>query len=481
MIEHVLKHSSKLLNVRHNRSLTQQTTFARSHIHSTDPLLHTHTHYVVKAMIATLYDRVCEAAVHEFLVRGVKIGSLTLDFGDGDEWLFGEIDSKAMSKGEPVTKIRVRNRAAFFARVSAGADIGFAEAYMAGDFDMEGHDALVNVFRLIICNRDEENLSTSRLVLSWLGAKVNRMFHTFNANTLEGSKRNIAAHYDLSNELFGTFLGNSWMYSCALFEREGMNLDEAQQAKIERVLELAKLEPGQQVLEIGSGWGELAIVAAKKYGVEVTGITLSEEQLLLATERARIAGVEGKVKFLKADYRNIPQGRQYDRIVSVEMMEAVGHEYLTSFFEKVDLALKDDGVVVVQVITTPEERYEVYRSTTDFIQKYIFPGGLCPSFEAVVSAAACSTSLSVEFATNIGVHYASTLREWRRRFCGAVKSGRVGELGFDEVFVRKWIYYLCYCEAGFATRTLGNMQIVFSRPRNVEALGVQPTCAHNDL
>ncbi len=430
-------------------------------------------------MLATLYDRVCEAAVHEFLVRGVRKGSLTLRLNENEDWIFGETAVKARSADRPVAVVNVRNRRAFFARVCASADIGFAEAYMANDFEMEGHDALVDVFRVFIVNRDEEKLSTSKLVLSWLGAKVNRMFHTFNANTLEGSKRNIAAHYDLSNELFATFLGSTWMYSCALFERDGMNLDEAQQAKIDRILELAKLKPNQHVLEIGSGWGELAIVAAKKFGVRVTSVTLSDEQKSLAIERARIAGVSEMVQFVKADYRALPQGK-YDRIVSVEMLEAVGHEYLGAFFSALDSALTDDGLAVVQVITTPEERYEVYRSTTDFVQKYIFPGGLCPSFEALVSAAAESSNLSVETTTNIGVHYATTLREWRRRFVSAVKSGRVAELGFDEVFVRKWIYYLCYCEAGFATRTLGNMQIVFSRPRNVASLGTQPICVTND-
>lgn len=437
--------------------------------------------------------------MREFLCRGIHRGSITLQLVDRDDELmkFGEIGHKAWdtvngvsTSDEPVTdtdkdnaecehvSLKVRRSPQFFARVASGADIGFAEAYMAGDFDIDVDD-LVRLLCIFIDNRDSRHLSTSSLVLSWLGAWVNKVFHRMNANTLEGSARNISAHYDLSNELFGTFLGETWVYSCGIFETPDSTLDEAQRAKIRYILEDARIEVGHHILEIGCGWGELCITAAREYGCRATGITLSEEQLVLARKRAKEAGVDDRVKFVKADYRtlgdpimNNGQVELYDRVISVEMLEAVGHEYLPAFFTRVESVCKRDALVVLQVITMPEERYEVYKTTTDFIQKHIFPGGLCPSIEALVSAAASSGGLTVEKMRNIGPHYAKTLREWRRRFAAAVKSGTVGSIGFgDEVFIRKWNYYLAYCEAGFASRTLGTMQMTLSRPGNVAALG----------
>lgn len=396
----------------------------------------------------------------------------------------GNTDNDTVSECKHVT-LRVRRSPQFFARVASGADIGFAEAYMAGDVDVD-MDEMVKLLFIFIENRDTNNLSTSKLVLSWLGAWVNKVFHRMNANTLEGSARNISAHYDLSNELFGTFLGETWVYSCGIFDRPDTTLDEAQRNKIQAILDQAHIEEDHHILEIGSGWGELCITAAKQYGCRATGITLSEQQLALARRRAQDAGVDDKVTFTKADYRTLGDVYNdedgdgdgsgsielYDRVISVEMLEAVGHEYLPEFFSRVNSVCKPDALLVLQVITIPEERYEVYRTTTDFIQKHIFPGGLCPSIEALVSAAASSGGFTVESMRNIGVHYAKTLREWRKRFMASVKSGLVGSIGFgDEVFIRKWNYYLAYCEAGFASRTLGTMQMTLSRPGNVAALG----------
>eukprot|EP00171_Calliarthron_tuberculosum_P009123 IDg9123t1 len=402
-----------------------------------------------------LYARVCEAAVCEFLARGIQRGSLTLQFGHsvGSEppktLVYGETKDVAEEAGRPTATIVLRNVHDFYVRVAAAADIGLAEAFMAGDFDVENAEQLLRVFLVLIVNRDTQALSASRLSLSWIGAALNRFLHRLNSNTLLGSRRNIEAHYDLSNDLFATFLGESWTYSCAYFGAPGMTLDDAQRAKIDMILGKAQLCADTHLLEIGCGWGELAIRAAQRVGCRVTGITLSREQLALARERARDADVEALVQFELVDYRVLAErGAMFDRVVSVEMLEAVGHEYLPEFFGVLERILAPDGLAVVQVITTPEERYDVYRTTTDFVQKHIFPGGLCPSFEAIVSAAAASSALSVEHVQNIGPHYATTLREWRRRFVAAVKSGRVGELGFDELFVRKWTYYLCYCEAG---------------------------------
>ncbi len=425
-----------------------------------------------------LYSRLCKASVHAFLVTSVQKGSLRFNILDGrseNVLIFGETATKAAAAGHPVASINVRNAASFFARVASAADIGFAEAFIIGDFLVDSPEELTKLFRILILNRDDKTLSASSLVMSWLGTSVNKLLHAWNSNSITGAQRNIEAHYDLSNELFGLFLGNTWMYSCGYFApgtEAASCLDAAQHAKIDMVLEKALIKPGMHVLDIGCGWGECAIRAAQTTGCRVTGITLSHEQLALAKTRAMEAGVQDKVNFELLDYRLLPScGVMFDRVVSIEMLEAVGHEYLDDFFEVLESVLKPDGVVVLQVITTPEERYTEYRTSTDFIQKHIFPGGLAPSFEALVSAMTRKSRLSVESAVNIGPHYATTLREWRRRFLDSAKAGEVAAAGFDDQFVRKWTYYLCYCEAGFATRTLGTMQFVLSRPLNVGTLG----------
>lgn len=436
-----------------------------------------------------LFTSICETIVNEFLVRSVRKGSLTFYIPSRKPQqqrtvIFGETADVASAYGRPVATITINNVQSFYARVATCADIGFAEAFMFGDFDVDNADQLTSIFLILILNRDNNTLSASSLIVSWLGALLNKVVHVWNRNTVTGAKRNIAAHYDLSNQLFETFLGKTWVYSCAYFgphdihEASASSLDAAQYAKLDMLLEKAKVQSGMHVLDIGCGWGELAIRAAQIRRCRVTGITLSHEQYTLATRRAAEAGVEHLVQFELADYRQLRlKGVMYDRIISIEMMEAIGHEFLGDYFAVLESVLKADGLVVVQVITTPEGRYEVYRHSTDFIQKHIFPGGICPSLEAIVRAMAEGSNLCVESIENIAPHYATTLKEWRRRFVQSVKEGRVSEAGFNEQFIRKWTYYFCYCEAGFATRTLGTLQIVLSRPRNVVTLGGAPQLA----
>lgn len=423
------------------------------------------------------------AAVDEFLARGISRGALTLVRPNGDVVLFGESPAVAEANGRPVALVTLHDEAAFYARVACAADIGFAEAFVALNFSVASPQQLTNIFLILILNRDEKRLSASSLLLSRVGTRLNGLLHLMNRNSISGSARNIEAHYDLSNDLFATFLGKSWTYSCAYFDPRlpdtaAIDLDAAQCAKLDRIIDKACITADCHVLEIGCGWGELAIRAVQRTGCRVTGITLSREQLHLARERAAAAGVADRVSFEVVDYRRLPErGVLYDRVVSIEMLEAVGHEYLGGYFGVLERVLKREGLAVLQVITTPEERYEEYRTTTDFIQKHIFPGGICPSVEAVIAAASKCSTLSLEQADNMGPHYATTLREWRRRFLDSVEAGRVASAGFDEFFVRKWVYYFCYCEAGFATRTLGVMQLVFSRPRNIATLGVSPVLA----
>lgn len=414
--------------------------------------------------------------VDQFLARSITKGSLTFTCHDQSPTIFGETANQARLANHPVVSLHLVNPASFYARVARQADIGFAEAFIAGDFTVKEIDDLVTVFRLLILNRDETTLSMPSILLSRIGAYSNYVLNLLNRNTLSGSRRNIHAHYNLSNDLFGTFLGSTWMYSCALFA-PGRSLDDAQIAKIDGVISKAQIEPGHHVLDVGAGWGEFAIRTATKIGCRVTGITLSEEQLALARHRAHKMGVSDTVIFELIDYRQLAEsGRKFDRIVSIEMVEAVGHGFLGSYFQALDNLLNDDGLIVVQAITTPEQRYDSYRRGTDFIQKHIFPGGLCPSLQAMLSAMASSSSLIIEHVENIGVHYATTLQEWRRRFTFSVQQGHVQKAGFDDFFIRKWLYYLCYCESGFATRTLGCLQLVLTRSGNVSSLDLPPVC-----
>lgn len=423
--------------------------------------------------------RVFRLQIEEFLARGITLGSLTLTRDDEPPRIYGETPSVARDAGRPVALLHLVNANAFYARVASQADIGFAEAYMAGDFTIASYDDLVTVFHLLILNRDKSSLSTPASLASRIGAFINIALHTLNRNTLSGSRRNISAHYDLSNDLFATFLGKTWLYSCAFFHGENSTLDDAQIAKVDLILSKARISKGDHILDIGCGWGELAIRAASKYGCQVTGITLSKEQLSLASKRVQAAGVKDRINLELIDYRDLAtRGVQYNRIISVEMIEAVGHEFLGLFFRSLDALLAPDGLIVIQAITTPDSRYETYRKSSDFVQRHIFPGGICPSLNAMTNAITYNSDLVVEHLENIGPHYATTLAEWRRLFVQSVKSGDVERAGFDDVFIRKWIYYFCYCESGFSTRTLSVLQMVLSRSGNLRVLGRPPSCIH---
>ncbi|GAB0489680.1 hypothetical protein MMPV_000905 [Pyropia vietnamensis] len=471
-----------------------------------------------------------QASVHSFLDSSLSIGSLTLAHAPPDAavFTFGQPPGVATAVGAPVATLTLLHPASFYARIAAAADIGFAEAYMAAEVvggDTPGEDdpdALLAALRVLIANRDEGSLSPGRLVLSRLTSRVAGLVHLVgHRNSLAGSARNVAAHYDLSNALFATFLGPSWTYSCALWAdasssaavaavtasaavvaptpagaspRAAMTaaaardatgqtvgggggaspdaLDEAQWRKLDVVIAKARLYPGCRVLEIGCGWGEFAIRAASATGARVTGITLSVEQLELATARAAAAGVSHLVRFELCDYRSV--SGTFDRVVSIEMVEAVGAAYLPAYFAAVDRALVPDGLAVLQVITVPEARWATYSTTSDFITKHIFPGGCCPSLAVLVAAMTSASSLSVESVETFGPHYATTLAAWRARFSAAVRRGEVAAAGFDDTFVRKWLYYLVYCEAGFATRTLNVAQLVVGRAGNVGVLGGPP-------
>lgn len=352
----------------------------------------------------------------------------------------------------------------FFERCVLFGDIGFGESYTMGYWQT---DDITNVIKWFLLNvENAPSVSGSKIssgvlnIFRW----VNRLYHLKRKNDLDGSKENIAEHYDLNNDFFKLFLDPSMTYSSAYFEKEGLELQEAQMAKYDSLCKEMKLKPTDSVLEIGSGWGGNAIFMAKKYGCKVTTVTISEEQYKLAKERIEKENLGDKVEVKLMDYRLIKG--QFDKIVSIEMLEAVGHEFLDVFFKQCYHLLKPKGVLAMQVITSPDSRYDSMRKGIDWIQKHIFPGTLLPSIAAINASINRTGELSMMSLKEMGLHYAKTLNIWKGKFNENLNE--VKSLGFDDNFIRKWNYYLSYCEAAFATRNINVMQMVYTRPNNTE-------------
>jgi cyclopropane-fatty-acyl-phospholipid synthase len=351
----------------------------------------------------------------------------------------------------------------FFRRCVLYGDVGFGETYMDGLWETS---SITNVIKWFLLNIDNApNVSGSEAKTAVLGILkfFNKITHLRRSNTLNKARKNISEHYDLSNEFFSLWLDPSMTYSSAYFKNPEMSLEEAQYEKYDRLSHLMRLKPEHHVLEIGSGWGGNAIHMAKNYGCRVTSITISEEQQKLATEKIKAAGLSDKVKVVLEDYRII-EG-QYDRIVSIEMLEAVGAQFYETYFRQVHRLLKPDGLVALQVITCPDSRFEELRRGVDWIQKHIFPGSLLPSVGAMNSAINNTGDLTLIDIKDLGQHYAHTLATWRENF-HRVKE-QIEKIGFDESFQRKWNYYLSYCEAAFAMRNINVMQLLYSRPNNL--------------
>ncbi|KAG5191113.1 Mycolic acid cyclopropane synthetase-domain-containing protein [Tribonema minus] len=461
-------------------------------------------------------------SIRAFLSRTIRVGRLVITCPDGQQLVFGEV----LPRKSKVIHLRVFDWW-FFVRVALEYDLGLARAYMAGEWavadDTRYADGLRALFLLFVDNRDAEGgaaLSVSRLLTSWGGYMLNFVRYRLSMdNSLSGSRSNIHAHYDLSNDLFTTFLdAETLMYSSAIYDaalapvpaarRELARpppaadaagaaarmeavvaaaaaagaapeeyelvfrgtLEEAQIRKIDTLLARARVQRHHTLLDIGFGWGGVAIRAAQTIGCRVWGITLSTEQKALAEARVRERGLEHLITFELVDYRVFARQHrgEFDRIISCEMIEAVGHNYLPSYFAAVEALLAPGGVFVMEAITTPESRYKEYLRSTDFINTIIFPGSCCPSLTALMDAMASHSRLSLEGYENIGVHYAETLREWRCRFTDALPALRAR--GFDAVFARCWHYYFAYCEAGFASQTEGCLILTFSRPGNAALL-----------
>jgi cyclopropane-fatty-acyl-phospholipid synthase len=389
-----------------------------------------------------------------------KVGRLTVHFPDGESRTFGRPEA------EPHAVIRI-HRDAFFRRFVLQGDLGAGESYMLGDWSS---DDLPLFVQLVLLNRGHLPLDTPLTKLLNVG---NDLWHRLRANTRRGSRRNIRYHYDLSNRFFSLFLDETMTYSSAVFAQAGQPLAEAQRNKFRRLAEKALIGPRDHVLEIGCGWGGFAIFAARTYGCRVTGITISEEQHRLARERVAAAGLADRVDIRLQDYRDL-QGR-FDKIVSIEMFEALGREHWAPFFRKCEDVLAPDGLVVLQAISVPDHRFAEYAKHCDWIQKWIFPGSLLASTLGVCQAMARVGTLGIHHLEDVGIHYALTLRRWREAFFANREEIRA--LGFDERFIRMWDYYLCTCEAAFQTRTLGNLQLVLSRDLNRALPGIPAAAA----
>lgn len=373
----------------------------------------------------------------------------------------GELLMLGTGEGDITANI-VINSKEFYQRVILFGDIGFGEAYVDGLWDT---DNITNVIKWVLLNVENapgvsgSSVQTLSLnLLKW----VNKLTHFKRENTLQGSRKNIAEHYDLNNDFFASFLDPTMTYSSAYFYRDGLSLQEAQLAKYDRLCRQLHLKPADHVLEIGSGWGGNAIYMAKNYGCKVTSLTISAEQHKMAVERVEAEGLSHKVSIELRDYRTLTG--KYDKIVSVEMLEAVGHKYLNAYFKKCHDLLAPKGLLAIQVITSPDSRYDSLRKGVDWIQKHIFPGSLLPSVAAINNAVNSTGDMTLVDLKDIGMDYAKTLKLWYDQF--NINLSKVKEMGFDETFIRKWRYYLCYCEAAFAMRNINTMQLVYARPNN---------------
>ena len=370
------------------------------------------------------------------------------------------VDATGVSRlGEPGdlhATVRVRNPR-FYRQVALGASLAAAMSYVRADWDC---DDLTSLFRLFVRNA----LAADRLDRGWSRPAqwMHRLIHRWRSNSRLGSRRNIRAHYDLGNDFFELWLDDTWAYSCGIFASPAATLHDASLEKFDRICRKLDLQPGDHLLEIGSGWGGFAIHAAEHYGCRVTTTTISQKQFDLAQHRIEAAGLVDRITLQLKDYRDLT-GR-FDKLVSVEMVEAVGHQYLDTFFRKCGELLKPEGSMLLQSIVMPERGYDDYLHSVDFIRRYIFPGGCLPSVASLLESIGRTTQLRFVHAEDFGPHYAETLRRWHEAF--RERRSDLRKLNYSEDLVRLWEYYLCYCEAAFEERHVGVVQIQLNNFQN---------------
>ena len=348
----------------------------------------------------------------------------------------------------------------FYRAVARNGSVGAGESYMDGQWRC---DNLVALIQLLVRNRDL--LDGMESGLARLGGMAMRGWHALRSNTRDGSRRNIAAHYDLGNDFFSLFLSPDLMYSSAIWADPTDTLESASQRKLERICRKLDLQPTDRVIEIGTGWGGFALYAAQHYGCHVTTTTISREQHALASERVAAAGMSAHVDLLLKDYRDLDG--QYDKLVSIEMVEAIGAQYLDVYFEKLGSLLKPDGLALVQAITIEDHRYAQALKSVDFIKRHVFPGSFIPSINALLAAKTRASDLALTQLEDFGGSYALTLKAWRERFM--TKLPQVRAQGFDDRFIRMWEFYLAYCEGGFRERSIGVAHLLMAKPGNRRA------------
>ena len=383
-------------------------------------------------------------------------GTLEVQFCDGKEQTYG-------NNQEPKAKIVLAN-SDLFRRITLFGDIGFAESYMDKDFECDDLTSLITLGLINSDTLETKSEDEKKFSLYNLFPIVNKLKHIMRKNSKTRSAKNIQEHYDLSNDFFELFLDDTMMYSSAVFEKSDESLFDAQKRKIDLLAKKLNLKKGSKVLEIGSGWGAMAMHLVKEYGCEVTTLTLSKEQKKLCEGRFKEHNIEKSIDVILKDYRDM-EG-EFDAVIAVEMFEAVGREYFDIFFKKCESLLKPSGILVMQIITMPDQRYASYCKGTDFIQKYIFPGGHLPSVGKILDVTTKNTNLNLLHMEEFTEHYAKTLNIWHKNFNNQLKE--VQKLGFDEYFIRMWKMYLCYCEAAFLTRNINLVQIAFTRYQNMD-------------
>jgi cyclopropane-fatty-acyl-phospholipid synthase len=375
-------------------------------------------------------------------------GQLTL-IDNGEKYTFGNRSDIQAT----ITVLDPR----FYGEIAFGGSIGAGEAYMLGYWTA---DNLTNVIRLMAINQQVmDNLEGG---YQWLAKPIMKCLHWFNSNTTEGSRKNIAAHYDLGNDMFALFLDPTMMYSSAIFNENTQSLQAGSELKLKTICDKLDLKPTDHVIEIGTGWGGFAIYAAKHYGCKVTTTTISQQQYNLAKSRVEATGLQDKITLLLDDYRDLKG--QYDKLVSIEMVEAVGHQFYDTYFAKVSRLLKPDGLALIQAITIADQRYESAIKSVDFIQRYIFPGSNIPSNTVMLNSITKVSDMRVFDLEDIGPHYATTLKMWRENFFANIS--QVRKLGYSEEFIKMWEFYLCYCEGGFTERALGDVHLLLAKPDN---------------
>ncbi|MFN0085881.1 MAG: class I SAM-dependent methyltransferase [Blastocatellia bacterium] len=394
--------------------------------------------------------------IFDRVLAPLPAGRLRVVLPGGEEIIYGQ---KAPG---PEAALRILNPA-FFKKCILHGEVGLGESYVDGDWETEDVVGVLSWFLVNLEHAPAAHSSKRRLPLTDFLLVFNRLRHRLRANNQAGARRNISEHYDLGNDFYKLFLDPSMTYSCGYFSSPDQSLESAQTEKYDRLCRKLKLTSSDHVLEIGGGWGGFAVHAARNYDCRVTSITISEEQLKYARDRVAAEGLSGQIDFQLTDYRNVTG--KFDKIVSIEMIEAVGHEYFNSFFKKCHELLNRYGLLAIQAITCPDSRYESHRKNVTWMQKHIFPGGLLPSIGVMNEAINETGDLQLWNLEEMGLHYARTTATWRERFNHNLEA--VLAQGFDERFIRKWNYYLTNCEATFRTRNITVVQAIYSRPNNV--------------